>query len=79
MSNDYSTYYGNTSSSYANTRGYWYDNKVIKVRARDEAGPQPELKIDFEAIKSELQNIAKEQEEDKEKHLPKFDPEDLDI
>jgi len=40
-----------------------------------------DLKIenDKQDIKAELKKIAKEQEEDKEKHLPKFDPKDLDI
>jgi len=39
------------------------------------------LKIeeDKEKIKAELKKIAKEQEEDKEKHLPIFNPKDLDI
>ncbi len=35
--------------------------------------------VDSESIKKELKTIAKEQDEDKEKYLPKFNPEDIDI
>lgn len=57
--------------------------KVEILKYREPKMEEAELKIDFEAIKEELtgelKTIAKEQEEDKEKHLPVFNPEDLDL
>ena len=57
------SYYTSTAST-GNYKSVW-DNLKIEE--------------DKEDIKTELKKIAKEQEEDKEKHLPIFNPKDLDI
>ncbi len=60
-------WYSSTSST---ASGYWMKPQTIFPRGSVEAR---------EEITEELKKIAKEMEEDKEKHLPIFDPKDLDI
>jgi len=63
MSNDY-RYTSSTSSGF-------YDNTEIHI---------PKRVLDqLKEVKEDLVKIAEEQEEDKRKHLPIFNPEDLDI
>lgn len=61
-----SIYYSDTSSTSTGT-GYWTKK------------PTPIKKKEITEMKDELIKIAEEMEEDREKHLPKFDPKDLDL
>ena len=58
-------WYGSTSST---SSGYWMKSP-----------PSKRVKFSSKEIAEELVKIAEEQEDDKEKHLPIFDPKDLDI
>ena len=68
MNNDWYEYTASTSSgSYKFSVG---DQEIhIPKRVLDE----------LKEVKEELVKIAEEEEEDKQKHLPIFNPEDLDI
>ncbi len=60
--------YYNTTASSTGTSFDWSDIHTVKkvVKSKKE-------------IVKELHKIVKEQEEDKEKHLPLFNPKDLDL
>ncbi len=57
-----------SSSSTSTASGGWYT-----PRARSS------LKDEINELKDEMDKIAKEEEEDKQKYLPRFDPKNLDI
>ena len=60
------------SASSTNCGDYTYDDWSDFKKILDES-PRKDI------ILKELRHIAKEEEEDKEKYLPLFNPEDLDI
>ena len=63
---NYEYWRSQTSSS---STGYWMKPQVVVTRGEVTVGE----------ILEEMVKITEEQEEDREKHLPIFDPEDLDI
>lgn len=77
MSNDWFNSSGTASaSSYPNGYSFKLKGRIGEPRP---AGKAVESDINFKEIATELKKIADEEEEDKQKHLPVFDPEDLDI
>jgi hypothetical protein len=83
MSNEWSSNSTTASSFYD---GYYMKKTSCKLRGSDEVGPSRmphkkpvEADIKHEDIAEELKRIAIEEEEDKQKYLPVFDPEDLDL
>jgi hypothetical protein len=62
------SWYGNTASTSSGYYKFTIDEKEIHIPKKA-----------FKEVKDELIKIAEEEEADKQKHLPIFNPEDLDI
>ena len=68
MNNDW---YGGTASTSSGFYKFSIDNTEIHIPKR--------VLDELKEVKEELVKIAEEEEADKQKHLPIFNPEDLDI
>lgn len=65
------SWYGKTASTSSGFYKFSIDDQDIHI---------PKKVLDeIKEVKEELVKIAEEEEEDKQKHLPIFNPEDLDI